>query len=162
MSGVRSAACLLPLVLLVGGGAAGDDDDSSPGTVYRFPPADRAEVEPNDSLATAEALGSLPGGYALTGSSARCGDEGTWEGADIDWFGFAPETGDPLTLTLDMWQGDVDLAVFDQDGALLVDGAEAGIEDETLSLALDPQAPWFLRIRCWRGNPGALWRLRVR
>ena len=150
----------LALGLLCGCPAESDDDDDF-GIVHAFPEGDAADLEPNDTPATAQALGVVNRGFTLTGSAVRCGDGGTWEGADVDWFSFAPATGDPMLLRLDMWAGDLDHAVFDGDGELLVDGAVAGVQDEEIELALDPERDWFLRVRCWRGNPEALWRLRL-
>jgi len=153
---------LLPLILVLCVGCPmGDDDDSAPGVVYEYPQGDAADTEPNDSAATAQALGVLGSGYRLTGLATACGENGTWDSADVDWFSFSPASADPFTLRLEMWGGDLDLAVFDSAGDLLVDGAESGVADEELSLALDPMATWLMRVRCWQGNPSSLWRLRL-
>ena len=155
----------LPLVFLVAAcPAAGGNDDlvgSSPRVIYTFSEGDAVDAEPNDTAETAQNLGTLSGPFALTGSSSSCGEEGTWDASDHDWFSFSPRTGDPLRFRLDMWAGDVDLAVLDADSTLIVDGAQAGLDDEWVDLALDPEKPWLLRIRCWQGNPGTLWRLRL-
>lgn len=157
-------SALLFASLVAGCPAAGDDDDSagpSPRVIYTFPEGDAADAEPNDTAEMAQDLGTLSGPFALTGSSSSCGEDGTWDPSDHDWFSFSPATGDPLRLRLDMWAGDVDLAVLDAEGALIVDGAQAGLDDEEVDVALDPEEPWLLRIRCWQGNPGTLWRLRL-
>ncbi|MCO4769945.1 MAG: PPC domain-containing protein [Deltaproteobacteria bacterium] len=160
---MRSLLALLALASLIGCAAAGDDDDSaSPGVVYQLTPGDAVDAEPNDSVAAAQDLGVLTAPFSLTGSSLGCGENGTWDTADHDWFRFSPASGDPITLDLSMWEGDLDMAVLDSDGQLIVDGATAGLDDETLQIALDPEASWLLRIRCWQGKPGALWRLRLR
>jgi len=155
---------LLVLALPLAGCPAADDDDSAvplPPPDYVLPDGDVAEVEPNDGPAEAQDLGTVDDPFVLTGSSDGCGSGGTWVGADVDHFTFAFPDGTPRTLRLEMWSGDVDMALFDADGDLVIDAAEAGLEDERIELALDPDTEWALRIRCWQGNPGTLWRLVV-
>ena len=152
---------LLLAVLLVACDPAQDDDDSGPSVVYAFAPGDAAEVEPNDARLSAMELGVIASGFEVTGASASCPTDGTFAGSDEDWFSFTPASEQPLRLSLAMRGGDLDLAVFDADGDLVADGATTGLDDEELSLALDPMMTWFVRIRCWMGNDGAIWRLRL-
>ncbi len=152
------------LALLLAGCPAGDDDDSAeplPPPEYVLPEGDAAEVEPNDGPSEAQELGVVTDPFVLTGSSAGCGSGGTWVGADEDYFTFGFPDGTPRTLRLEMWSGDVDMAVFDASGDLVIDLAEPGLDDERVELALDPATVWSLRIRCWQGNDGTLWCLVV-
>ena len=149
-------------VLLIGCDPVVDDDDAAdPTVIYAFPEADATEDEPNDTSTTADSLGVIPIDYAVTGESTTCGSDGTFDGADIDWLSFTPTSADPIRLRLDMRGGDLDLAIFDADGNLVADGATVGVEDEELALALDPNQVWLARIRCFLGNDGAIWRLRL-
>lgn len=160
---VRIFVCASALLFLSACQPTGDDDDSAsqPGIVYQYADGEASDAEPNDALGSAQDLGIVGPGFVLTGSAGACGNNGTWDAADTDWFRVMLATGDPLEFRLDMWEGDLDLAIFDEDGELVVDAAVAGLDDEVVLAALDPETPWFFRIRCWQGNPGALWRLRV-
>ncbi len=157
----RLAALALSLLLAACDPVFDDDDSAFLGPVVMFPEGTAAEAEPNDTAATAQSLGIVGLGYSVTGDSSACGSDGTLDGADVDWLSLSLDTGAPVRLRLDMYDGDVDLAVFDDDGALVADAATTGVDDEELALALDPDRVWLVRVRCWMGNPGALWRLRV-
>jgi hypothetical protein len=159
---LRGALALLALLLLAACDPVFDDDDSSsddPG--FMFEAGDAAESEPNDSAASANSLGTVWVGFSVTGDAATCGADGTLAGSDVDWLSLSIDTQAPVRLRLDMYGGDLDFAVLDDDGVLVAEGATTGVEDEELALALDPNRVWLVRIRCWMGNPGALWRLRV-
>ncbi len=160
---MRTFLCASALFLCTACPAPGDDDDSawSPGVVYQYAGGDAAELEPNDSTLSAQDLGVVGSGFVVTGNAQACGQHGTWAGADTDWFRLLPETGNTLEYRLDMWDGDFDLAIFNEGEGLVVDAANAGLDDEVVWVALDPETPWLIRIRCWQGNPGALWRLRL-
>lgn len=157
-----SAAIALSLLVAAGCDPVFDDDDSAETEpVVMFPAGDAAETEPNDSAAAAQPLGVVAVGYTVTGDASACGADGTLDGADVDWLSFAPDSPAPIRMRLDMYGGDLDLAVFDDSGELVADAATPGVDDEELALALDPDRVWLVRVRCWMGNAGALWRLRV-
>jgi len=159
---LRATAALLCLLLTAACDPVFDDDDSaSDESLFMFPAGDAAESEPNDSAATANSLGTVSVGFTVTGDASSCGDNGTLAGSDVDWLSLSLDTQAPVRLRLDMYEGDLDFAVLDDEGVLVAEGATTGVEDEELALALDPDRVWFVRVRCWMGNPGALWRLRI-
>ncbi len=159
---LRVTAALLGLLFTAACDPVFDDDDSAAEEpVFMFPVGDAAESEPNDSSASANSLGIVSVGFAVTGDASACGADGTLADSDVDWLSLSLDTQAPVRLRLDMYGGDLDFAVLDDAGELVADGATTGVEDEELALALDPDRVWLVRIRCWMGNPGALWRLRV-
>ena len=149
---------LLALPLLAG--CPTSETPGEPTVVYAFE-GDVLEQEPNDSPEQAQDLGTPRIPHAVTGSASACGSNGTLEGADTDWLLLRPANGAALWLALDMWEGDLDLAVVDAAGEVVAESDTPGVDDEALLIALDPQEDWLLRIRCAAGNPGALWRLRI-
>lgn len=146
---------LAPLIAALLGCPSADDDDSAP-SAEDWPLwslADRVEEEPNDEVP--EELGTLELDYALAGTSSRCSSNGTWVGADEDRFAFRFQDDVLLRLRLRAQGADLDMELFTPDGAVLVEAASEGVDDEEMNVALSGGVPYSVRIRCWLGgDPG--------
>lgn len=104
--------------------------------------------EPNNTLATASDLGTVTGFE----------EHGPWsihETGDEDWFRFETQGtgGDWDGISISFWHeaGDLDLALYDADGELLVE-ADGTLDTEWISLDGRPAGEYALQVRGFNGD----------
>ncbi len=125
-------------------------------TADELPPPDLLEEEPNDL--DSQALGVIIPGFVLGGTMSDCGEDGSFEGADVDRFTFLVEAPEQINLRLLVRGGDVDLRFYNPAGELLADEDSAGSEGEVVQFSIGPDAAYELELRCWMGDEPD-WRL---
>jgi hypothetical protein len=115
------------------------------------------ETEPNDDVA--EPLGELRIGHSIGGSADGCGRDGLWDGADLDRLSFTVPSGRARLYRLRMDGGDFDLAI--RGDGIEIDAGRPGVDDETVTLSLDPDLAWEFAVLCWAGDGDAMWRIDI-
>ena len=121
-----------------------------------LPLADLLEEEPNGEVS--QALGVLRPRVVVGGAMSACGEDGSYEGSDVDRFSFAVEEPVLIHLQLLVRRGDLDLRLFDPQGELMADEDGAGAEGEALQFSIGPGAAYEVELRCWMGQEPD-WRL---
>jgi hypothetical protein len=114
------------------------------------------EEEPND--VDSQNLGAVTPGLVLGGTMSDCGEDGSFEGTDVDRFAFSVEASEQLELRLLVRGGDLDLRLYNPAGELLADEDSAGSEGEVVQFSIGPVAVYELELRCWMGEEPD-WRL---
>lgn len=114
-----------------------------------LPSPDLLEVEPNDT--EAQHLGEVAVGFVLGGTMSACGEDGSFEGADVDRFAFAVGAPQQVDLCLLVRGGDLDMRLYNPAGELLADEGSASSGGESVQFSLGPGAVYEVELRCWMG-----------
>lgn len=150
-----SRTWLIPALLLVGCPTAEPEPEQA--TPPEPLPVDADEIEPNDELPNDLGVIDLP--WAVGGTSHRCGNDGSWDDADVDLLSF--EVAEPAIVQIDLQAtgADLDLTVFDPGGDVLAHLDSPDAFGESVTISIGPGAAYSVKIRCWMGNDDASWRL---